>query len=160
MVAGNGRPGGEDRRHIVRAVIDANRFMTLATADEHGTPWATPVWFASPDDQRFLWVSSPTTRHSRNIAARPDIAIVIYDSRTAIADRQAVYIEAIAGEVSDDGLDGAIEIFAKASASQGLAEWGREELTPPARFRLYQAMATALFVLADTTDVRLPVAMA
>ena len=75
-------PDGEERRRTLRSVIAANRFMTLATADESGTPWVTPVWFASPDGRRFLWVSLPTTRHSRNIAARPDVAIVIYDSQT------------------------------------------------------------------------------
>jgi len=114
---------GEDRRRVLRSVIDANRFMILATADDRGTPWATPVWFANPDGRRFLWVSSPTTRHSRNIASRPDVAIVIYDSRTAVADRQAVYAEATAHEVAEDELEEGIEIFSRESVSQGLAEW-------------------------------------
>ena len=29
-------------------IIDAARYMVLATADEDGLPWASPVWFA-PD---------------------------------------------------------------------------------------------------------------
>jgi hypothetical protein len=29
-----------------KEIIDANRYMTLATADAQGTPWASPVWFA------------------------------------------------------------------------------------------------------------------
>jgi nitroimidazol reductase NimA-like FMN-containing flavoprotein (pyridoxamine 5'-phosphate oxidase superfamily) len=149
----------EERRRIARSVIDANRFMTLATADERGTPWATPVWFASPDGRRFLWVSSPTTRHSRNIASRPDVAIVLYDSRTTPAERQAVYVEATAREVADDDVDEGIAIFSRESSSQGLSEWSRDDVTAPARFRLFQATATAMFVLADGPDERLPVAI-
>ncbi|MFL6120526.1 pyridoxamine 5'-phosphate oxidase family protein, partial [Actinophytocola sp.] len=38
---------------IARTILDANSFMTLATADGAGTPWATPVWFAT-DDHREL----------------------------------------------------------------------------------------------------------
>jgi hypothetical protein len=37
--------GADERLRVLRSVVDANRFMTLATADEHGTPWASPVWF-------------------------------------------------------------------------------------------------------------------
>ena len=36
-----------------RAIVEANRFMTLATADADGVPWASPVWFA-PDGEREL----------------------------------------------------------------------------------------------------------
>ena len=149
----------EERLRTLRSVLDANRFMTLATADEQGTPWVTPVWFASPDGQRFLWVSRPTTRHSRNIALRPDVAIVIYDSRTTPAERQAVYVEARAGEIAHDHLDQGIETFSRESMAQGLAEWEREDVTPPGRFRLYQATAEACFILADSVDERLPVRM-
>ena len=158
MTADAGTTGAdEDRSSIARSVIDANRFMTVATADVRGTPWATPVWFASADGRRFLWVSKPTTRHSQNIASRPEVAIVLYDSRTTPAERQAVYIEATAREVEDDELDEGIGIFSTESASQGLAEWSRDDVTPPARFRLFEATATAMFVLADGPDERLPV---
>ena len=102
----------------------------------------TPVWFASPDSRRFLWVSLPTTRHSRNIAARPDVAIVIYDSQTTPADRQAVYVEATASQVADDRIDEGMKIFAGELVSQGLDEWSRDDVTPPRRLRLYQAIAT------------------
>ena len=149
--------GAVERLRVLRSVIDSNRFMTLATADEQGTPWASPVWFARRDERRFLWVSSPTTRHSRNIAARPDVAIVIYDSRTTPDERQAVYIEATATELEGKDVDAGISAFSRESLSQGLSEWPRERVTGPASFRLYQATVTAWFILADGPDERLPV---
>ena len=146
--------GADERLRVLRSVIDANRFMTLATADEQGTPWASPVWFARRDERRFPWVSRPTTRHSRNIAARPDLAIVIYDSQTTPDERQAVYIEATATELQgDDGISG----FSRESLSQGMSEWPRERVTEPADFRLYQATVTAWFILAEGPDERLAV---
>jgi nitroimidazol reductase NimA-like FMN-containing flavoprotein (pyridoxamine 5'-phosphate oxidase superfamily) len=56
---------------MARSIIDSNRYMTLATADESGLPWASPVWYASAEYREFFWVSSPDVRHSRNLATRP-----------------------------------------------------------------------------------------
>ena len=62
------------------AIIDANAYMTLGTADAGGLPWVTPVWFAPEGDRRFYWVSDPDARHSRNLADRPQLSIAIFDS--------------------------------------------------------------------------------
>ena len=57
-----------------RDVLLDNRFLTLATADAEGLPWASPVWFATRDCREIFWVSSPTARHSRATSRtlRPD----------------------------------------------------------------------------------------
>ena len=92
-------------RRTARAVIDEGVFMTLATADADGVPWASPVWFAPNGYSELLWVSDPNARHSRNIAARPEIAIVIFDSRQTPGDGLAVYMEARAEQAGADGLE-------------------------------------------------------
>lgn len=115
------------------------------------------MWFARRDERRFLWASRPTTRHSRNIAARRDVAILIYDSRTIPDERQAAYIEATATELEGEDLDAGISAFSRESLSQGLPDWPRERLTGAGSFRLYQATVTAWFILADGPDERLPV---
>jgi hypothetical protein len=38
-----------------RAIIDEIVFMTIASADATGTPWASPVWFAHAGYDEFLW---------------------------------------------------------------------------------------------------------
>jgi hypothetical protein len=55
--------------------------------------WATPVWYAPESHTRLLWISRPEARHSRNIALRPEIGIVIVDSRAPIGTGDGVYIE-------------------------------------------------------------------
>ena len=42
-------PGMSDYQELAatgRAIVDAARYLTLATADHAGRPWASPVWFA------------------------------------------------------------------------------------------------------------------
>ena len=138
-----------------KAIVDSNRYMTLATADADGRPWATPVWYATGDCRRFLWVSSPDARHSRNIAARPEIAIVVFDSQVPVGEAQALYMDAEAAELEPDEIDEGLEVFSSSSRVQGLRAWTRDEVEPPARLRLYRASATEQSVLGPG-DKRLP----
>jgi hypothetical protein len=69
---------------IARPIIDENLYMTLATADESGLPWASPVYYASEEYRAFYWVSAPEATHSRNVAVRRQASIVIFDSHTPI----------------------------------------------------------------------------
>lgn len=89
---------------IARGVIDASAYMTLATADAAGQPWACPVWYAPAGYTEFYWVSSPEATHSQNLAARGQLGIVIFDSRAAVGATQAVYMAATAEELTDDDL--------------------------------------------------------
>ena len=50
---------------LALSIIDDNQFMTLATADTDGAPWASPVWYAHADHRDFYWVSSPGAQRSR-----------------------------------------------------------------------------------------------
>ena len=63
-----------------RALMDANLYVILGTADAQGTPWVSPVYFATADYAEIFWVSNPDTQHSRNLAARPQLSMVIFDS--------------------------------------------------------------------------------
>ena len=140
---------------IARSIVDTNRFMTLATADESGLPWASPVWYAPADYRELYWVSSPEARHSRNLAQRPQLAIVIFDSHEP-GGWKALYMSAVAEQLTD--VDGGIEVFSRRSAEQGLPLWTRDDVLSPARHRLYRATVSEHFVL-DSHDQRLPVTL-
>lgn len=130
-----------------RALVAANRFMTLATAGTAGEPWASPVWYATDDGHTFLWASSPETRHSRNLAERPQIAIVIFDSHATRGEGNALYLSAIAHELTGDELEPSIELYSRRSQEQGYRAWSLDEVTAPARHRLYRAVADERFLL-------------
>jgi nitroimidazol reductase NimA-like FMN-containing flavoprotein (pyridoxamine 5'-phosphate oxidase superfamily) len=147
-----------DTAAIARAIIDGNRYMVLGTADAAGTPWASPVWFATEGHRELVWVSSPEARHSRNLAARPQLGIVIFDSTVTPGDGQAVYMAATAGELTGDEIHAGLEVFARASQAAGLRVWTRDDVVEPARHRLYRAVAYEHFILGER-DERVPVSL-
>ena len=147
-----------DHGAIARDLIDSVQYMTLATSDESGRPWASPVWFAHEDHRRFLWVSRPEARHSRNIAARPEAGIVIFDSTVPMGTGQAVYVEATVGLLEGDEEERGIEVFSARSQSNGGPAWTPDDVRPPAPLRLYRATASAHYVL-DANDERVAVSL-
>jgi pyridoxine/pyridoxamine 5'-phosphate oxidase len=143
----------EELGALAKTIIDSNRYMTLGTGDESGLPWVSPVWYAHAEYRRFVWVSSPDAKHSRNLAVRPQCAIVIFDSHEP-GGWKALYMSAVAEEL--ENVDEGITIFSRRSQAQGLRVWTEADVRPPARHRLYQATASEQFVL-DDRDRRLPV---
>ena len=121
-------------------IIDAARYMVLATADEDGVPWASPVWFAPDGYTRFLWVSREDTRHSRNLAVRPRLSIVIFDSRAPVGEGEGVYMDALAEQVTEP--EQAIEVYSRRSVAHGAPAWTVADVSAPAELRLYAATAT------------------
>jgi nitroimidazol reductase NimA-like FMN-containing flavoprotein (pyridoxamine 5'-phosphate oxidase superfamily) len=150
---------GDDRAAAARAVIDSNSYMTLGTADESGRPWVSPVWFAHSGYREFFWVSSPDARHSRNLATRPEISIVIFDSQAPPAGAEAVYLSAKAEELSGEELESGIEIFSRKSEADGLPAYSREDVVEPAPLRFYRAVAAEQFALGESSR-RVPVVLA
>ena len=59
----------------VPRLLAQHRYLVLGTADDDGRPWVTPVFYVADGEHRLLWVSAPDSRHSRNIAACPEVAI-------------------------------------------------------------------------------------
>ena len=130
-----------------REIVDSNVYMTLATADGEGRPWPSPVWFAHEGYAEFVWVSKPGARHSQNLAARPQVGIVIFDSTVGQGEADAVYIEAEAEQLEGAEEERGIDIFNRRSESLGWPSWSVADVREPARHRLYRATASSLFVL-------------
>jgi nitroimidazol reductase NimA-like FMN-containing flavoprotein (pyridoxamine 5'-phosphate oxidase superfamily) len=132
---------------LARTIIDSNRYLVLGTADADGHPWVSPVWFASEDYRRFHWVSSPDAHHSRNISARPEVAITIFDSAVPVGGAQAVYMSGRACVLTGTELERGIEVFARVSEADGGSRWGPGDVQPPSLFRLYRADVSEHYVL-------------
>jgi uncharacterized protein YhbP (UPF0306 family) len=138
----------QDPGSVARAIIDANLYMVLATADETGRPWASPVYFAMSGYTEFFWVSSPQATHSRNIAARPQVGMVVFNSQTPISTGQGVYMSAEAREIRGADLERGIDVFSRRSVAHGGVPWTRDDVQEGAPIRLYLATASEHFILA------------
>jgi len=148
----------------VPRLLAQHLYLVLGTADTEGRPWVTPVFYAADGEHRILWVSSPDSRHSRNISSRPAVAITIFDTHAAIGGAEAVYFEAIAQPVDNHGRAAAVErLNARLPADHRLQA---EDLEPAGPLRVYQATISRHFVLIrggdprfdNVTDARLAVA--
>lgn len=145
----------DDPVATAKAIVDANAYMVLGTADETGAPWASPVYFAHVGYRDFLWVSKPGARHSQNIAARPEVGIVVFDSSVPVGEGQGVYLSAVGHQLAGDDVGPGIAAFSERLVEHGRAAWSTERVGPSAHLRLYRATAVEHFIL-DEHDERLP----
>ncbi len=126
-----------------RDVLDTNRYIVLGTIDDDGRPRVSPVYYNHADYRDFYWVSSRKSHHSRNVAARPQVSFVVFDSSVTPAQGpQAVYVDAAAAEVAESDLP---EECARAFAhlrGDGARAFAPEELSGAEDLRLYRARAT------------------
>jgi hypothetical protein len=131
---------------IARDIIDANVYMVLGTADENGQPWVSPVFYAAWKYREFYWVSSPDATQIRNIAKRPQVSIVVFDSQIAVGHGQAVYMSATAEQVADDAIARGLEVY-PGPPERGARTVLAEEVRPPGRWRLYRATVSQHSIL-------------
>ncbi|HET6823175.1 MAG TPA: pyridoxamine 5'-phosphate oxidase family protein [Anaerolineales bacterium] len=151
-----------DLGSIARTIINSIVYMVLGTADEAGRPWTSPVYFASENYREFYWISSPNVTHSRNILVRPEVSIVIFDSRVRVGMGQAVYISAVARELTGAEFDRGIQIYNgrfQNPSEHGVHIIRPEDVQDPAPYRLYRATAHEHWILDKTgrPDHRIPV---
>ena len=133
---------------IARAILADNQYVVLATADSDGTPWATPVWYATDDNHHLYWISAPAARHSENISVRPDIAMVVFDSTVPPDTGQAVYMIGTARQIADhDDTPHGLEIFSRKSTHRGGRAFTIDHVTGEARNRLYCATVEQHYIL-------------
>lgn len=149
-------PGSPDE--IARGIVDASMYMVLATADEAGRPWSSPVYFAHLGCREFFWVSSPQAAHSRNITVRPQVSIVVFDSSAPIGTGQGLYMSAVAESVGGPGIERAIDVFSRRSVLHGGSVWTTADVREDSGLTLYRAVPDGHWILAKDgrPDHRIP----
>ncbi|HEY1571318.1 MAG TPA: pyridoxamine 5'-phosphate oxidase family protein [Pseudonocardiaceae bacterium] len=136
----------------VPRLLAQHRYLVLGTADPSGGPWVSPVFYAADGVRRVVWVSSPDSRHSRNIAARPTVAITIFDTNAPIGRAEALYLEATAGVLDDHACPAALELLNARLPTA--ARLGPDDIGPAGPMRVYQADITQHYVLIRGGDPR------
>jgi hypothetical protein len=126
-----------DLNELARRVIDDNHYMVVGTLDPDGAPRLSPVYYTPARYSDLYWLSSPEAHHSRNVAERPGVSIVIFDSSARVGYGEAVYLAATARQVADEELDA---VWGEAfRARAGAREFAPDELRGEAPLRLYVA---------------------
>jgi nitroimidazol reductase NimA-like FMN-containing flavoprotein (pyridoxamine 5'-phosphate oxidase superfamily) len=137
-------------RTVVARILTENRYCVLATVDAGGRPWATPVFFAPLGDDRLCWVSGPDARHSRTLAARPSVAVTVFDSTVEVGHAEAAYAEGSASLVPADEVEAALRALnGRLPAGRRLAPG---DVGPQGPMRVYQVRIEHRYVLVRGGD--------
>ena len=91
--------------------LAAHRVMTLATHGAEG-PWAAGVFYVN-DGFSLYFVSSPASRHSRDIAANAQGAAAVHEDYAGWQEIKGVQLEGAVAQVSQDEQALARELYGR-----------------------------------------------
>lgn len=91
-----------DTREVIQAFLESQSTLALATVNASAQAEATPLFYVSDEALNLYWLSSETSRHSVNLAARPHVAATIYPAVWNWNDIRGVQIEGEAQAVRDE----------------------------------------------------------
>lgn len=96
----------------VKQILAANLVGTLATINEDGSPWATPVHVLS-DDEALYWYSQDKHQHSQNIARDGRVSLALW---ARIEGTKGAYIQGQAERLEGEAAE---QAFALARTPDG-----------------------------------------
>ena len=87
-------------REQVRSYLLEHHVMTLASHGDQGV-WAAALFYAS-DGFSIYFLSSPASRHCRNLAGNPRVAATVHDNCTDWREIKGVQLEGIASVLAGE----------------------------------------------------------
>ena len=84
---------------------------SLATVNEDGSPWSTPLHFAFGDEV-VVWLSSAQTQHSENIERDDRVSIVLWTT-TEVENVKGAYVQTQARRVTGTEEIAARQLYAE-----------------------------------------------
>lgn len=123
-------------------ILASNRYLTVSTVDESGSPWAAPVWYVCDNEGNFYWWSPIASQHSSNIANNPNVYITIFNTQLPEGDGLGLYIQATATELPEDELDNVIELY---NSTTEKFKMSRENCRGEAPTRFYKAIPSKVW---------------
>jgi len=90
---------GERKRELIANLLAGQTTLSLATVTPDGLPRVTPLFYL-PQELRLYWFSSPSSGHSRNLAAQSDCAVTVYGPAATWKEIRGVQMRGVASRVS------------------------------------------------------------
>lgn len=84
-----------------QSILNENLYLTISVSDAKSSPWIANLYYAHDKNFNIYWYSSKETKHSKIIKKNPKVAFSIFDSHATGDDVDAVYIEALAKEITN-----------------------------------------------------------
>jgi uncharacterized protein YhbP (UPF0306 family) len=138
-----------DVEKLIREYLPNIIHMSLATS-ANNKPWVCEVHFAYDDELNLYFMSKPSRRHSKEIAANPNVAGNIVKQHSSGEKPRGVYFEGTAEQMED--VDETSPAYGLYDKRFGISPTTLEEIkNDPAGHKFYKIMPVN-FVLFDTVN--------
>ncbi len=94
-----------------RAILNENILGTIATLNEDGSPWSTPVHVFS-DDEAVYWFSYEDKQHSINVEKDPRVSLTLFSPDESRGPK-GVYINGSVTKLDDEATTVAKQLMVK-----------------------------------------------
>lgn len=129
----------------VQAYLRSHHVATIATHD--ASVWAAAVFYVS-DGYTFYFLSSPSSRHCRNLAADARVALTVQQDYADWPEIKGVQAEGIATEISGSEEEHARRLYGQKFPLVGkLAQAPAAIVKAMARVRWYKVTPTRLYFI-------------
>jgi uncharacterized protein YhbP (UPF0306 family) len=139
-----------DLNQLAKNIIQNCQYMTIASSDSDGKPWASPVAYVYDKDFNFYWVSVPDCQHQRNIKVNPNVVISIFDSHQLWGEGEGVQLEAEVEQVGITKMPAVAELYFTRDYPYGNAlgafGQGLKDLLKGKIYHFYKATPTKVWV--------------
>lgn len=139
-----------ERVLYAKQLIQRLNYLTLATSNQEGQPWNSPVFGAYDNNGTFYWGSRIDTQHSQNIAENNRGFIVVYDSTVAPSHAEAIYAQVICKELAKSEINQAIKLLHAKFGDSYMNPADVQEVEPR---RLYKAKIIHAWITDPERDV-------
>lgn len=85
----------------IRAILDNNLVGAIATINEDGSPWVSPVHIVA-DGQAVYWFSMEDKQHSLNVARDPRVSLTLFSPDLSHGPK-GIYINGSVEKLDVDG---------------------------------------------------------
>lgn len=96
---------------MTKEILKNNKFLSLATVDNEGNVWSTPLSYYADANYNFYFTSELDSKHIINIMDNPKVSFTIFDSTKRVSDIDGLQITGIVGEVEKDKLEEVVKNY-------------------------------------------------
>ena len=101
----------KDIYELTKEIIEGNKFLSLATVDNDGNLWSTPLSYSYDENYNFYFTSELDSQHIINIIDNPNVSFTIFDSTRRVSDVDGLQIRGIVGEVDKENLEKVVKNY-------------------------------------------------
>lgn len=142
---------------LARKIIFENQYMKIASSDEQGNAWASPVAYVYDEDFNFYWVSVPESLHQKNIKNKPEVSLAVFDSHQPWGEGVGVQMKATVSEVPLKDIPRVTKLYFSRKYPYGNASGafgkGLRDLLKGKIYKFYKATPTKVWVPDPNADV-------